>query len=488
MDLTPTSTLSRDTARHRRDEPEPVTARLRTALGEPLHRTGNALVMNSGLTAVIGVAFWAVAARSYHKDDLGLNSTAISAMMMLAGFAQLNLMSAMVRFLPTAGRGTWRLVGSAYLISAVCAMIAATVYLLGLHLWAPALATLLLTWPMSGWFVLSTALWCVFVLQDSVLTGVGRPSGVPIENTVHSVAKLALVAGLAAVSPRHGVFLSWTVGVLFAAVPVNVFLLLRAIPRHILAADPDDAPPPVRDLARFVLGDYVGSACWIAATALPAQFVLSEVGPAGAATFSIAWVVGFTLYAVPTAIGQGLVVQASRRPAELAASRRRAFGHCYLLLTPAVLVVLVGAPLILRLFGASYATHGAWELRLLALSALPNVVLALTVSELRVRRRVLSIIWVLSAACVVLLSLSYVLLKAWGLSGVGAAWLLGQLLLAAGALLFRDRLMGPDGIVPQTDTAPQGPTTGPIPVTDLTGQSGAAAASAVPTEPRGSKA
>jgi O-antigen/teichoic acid export membrane protein len=420
----------------------PGLSRLLPVLREPLHRTGNALVVNSGLTALIGVAFWATAARSYDRDEVGVNSTAITAMMMIAGFAQLNLMSAMVRFLPTSGRGAWRLVRSAYLLSAATAVAFGTVFLLGIHVWAPHLAGLLLSWPMAGWFVASTALWCVFTLQDSVLTGLGRPEWVPAENAVHSVGKLVLVVALATAWPRQGLFLSWTLAVVVAALPVNVYLFLVVIPRHVRQAPPGDAPPPTRQLVRFVAGDYAGAACWVAAITLPVQLVLNEEGAAHAASFSIAWIVAFTMYQVPTAVGQGLVVQGARDPGQLQRYRRKAFKHTYVLLVPAVLVLVTAAPWILRVFGQRYAAEGTTDLRLLALAALPYAVLSLTISELRVCRRVAAVFCVLFAACALLLLLSYLLLEAMGITGVGVGWLVGQTIMAVAILAGRRRLMG----------------------------------------------
>ena len=70
----------------------------------PLYREGYALVLNSGLVSLFGVLYWLLAAHYYSPHVLGLNSAAISAMMFLAGVSQLNLMSALMRFIPVAGR------------------------------------------------------------------------------------------------------------------------------------------------------------------------------------------------------------------------------------------------------------------------------------------------------------------------------------------------------------------------------------------------
>jgi hypothetical protein len=61
---------------------------------------------------------------------VGRNSTAISVMLFLAGVAELNLMSTLVRFLPTSGKRTTRLIVSIYAASAAVAALLGLGFLL----------------------------------------------------------------------------------------------------------------------------------------------------------------------------------------------------------------------------------------------------------------------------------------------------------------------------------------------------------------------
>src|SRR3979411_1237239 len=90
---------------------------LKSHLATPLYRNGYALMLSSATTSTLGVGYWILAARMYKTADVGLNSASISAMLFLAGVSQLNLMSALLRFLPGAGRATMRFLAYAYLIS-----------------------------------------------------------------------------------------------------------------------------------------------------------------------------------------------------------------------------------------------------------------------------------------------------------------------------------------------------------------------------------
>jgi hypothetical protein len=203
--------------------------RLRAQLRVPLFRDGYALVLNSGLTALMGAVYWLVAAHEFSPRTLGVNSAAISAMMFLAGVAQLNLMSALLRFVPVAGAATKRLVVSAYAIATALGAVAGTVFVLGVRRWSPHLG-FLLSPAFLAWFVAATMAWCVFNLQDSVLTGLGRAVLVPVENQIFSTAKIVLLLALAAASPHYGILASWTAALVFSLVPVNLLIFRRLLP------------------------------------------------------------------------------------------------------------------------------------------------------------------------------------------------------------------------------------------------------------------
>src|SRR3954463_13255604 len=87
-------------------------AHLRT----PLYRNGYALILSTGITSALGLLYWAVAAKFYQTENVGLNSAVISTMIFLSGISQINLQETMVRYLPVAGHRTPRMVIYTYLI------------------------------------------------------------------------------------------------------------------------------------------------------------------------------------------------------------------------------------------------------------------------------------------------------------------------------------------------------------------------------------
>jgi O-antigen/teichoic acid export membrane protein/aminoglycoside phosphotransferase (APT) family kinase protein len=404
--------------------------RLRGHLRTPLYRNAYALTLSSTLTSVIGVGYWVLAARLYPPAVVGLNSAAIAAMMFLAGVAQVNLPSVLVRFIPEAGRGTRRFVGTAYLISGGCAAAAGLVFLWRLDLWAPKLAFLHAGPLMAGWFVAAVAGWSIFVLQDSALTGLRQATWVPIENAGFSVTKVLLLLVFVAWLPSYGVLASWTVGMVATLLPVNLLLFRRLMPQHMARTAGRGATlDPVR-VVRYLAGDYLGSLSWLAATMLVPVLVLQVAGPTQNAYFYLCWQIAYALYYVSPNMGSSLIVEVANDPSQLARYSRQVFVQTLRLVVPVVVVVCVGAPLVLRVFGPAYAQHGSLVLRLLALSAIPHIVNTVYVSIARAQRRVGAIAAVLVTLCVLVLALSVLLLPRIGITGVGVAWLVSQTLLA----------------------------------------------------------
>jgi O-antigen/teichoic acid export membrane protein len=419
------------------DAPEQAERRLsRASLGAhlrvPLYREGYALVLNSILVSVLGLVYWLLAAHYYEPHFLGLNSAAISAMMFVAGISQLNLMSALMRFIPVAGRDTRRFVVSAYLLSVSVAAAVALAFLVGIHVWAPALGFLTSSPGFAFWFVAATLAWCVFNLQDFVLIGLRAAVFVPIENLVHSVAKIVLLVALVGVSPHYAIFASWTAALVASLVPVNLLIYGRLLRRRVQG---EGRLPARRQLARFVSADYVGALFWLSATMLMPVIVTAIEGATANAYYSLAWMIALPLFALSGNTGASLVVTGSGDEARLPLYARKVLIQTSAMVVPAALFLAVASSFVLSLFGAKYAAHGSATLTLLALSAIPCVVNVLYVSVYRVQRRMSRVVALQGFQCGIALGLGIVLLEVIGIEGIGIAWLVAQSVVAASLLL-----------------------------------------------------
>lgn len=431
--------------------PGPMTEqRTRSWLGPsvlPLHRNGLALVGSLGATSALGLVYWALAARNYHPTVVGINSALISAMMLLGNLSQLGLANFLNRFLPRAGGASRRYIFSAYALSAFAGLIAASIFVLGIEVWAPTLRFLLSDRLMAIWFISATVLWCVFALQDGALVGLRHAHWVPLENILFAITKLALLLALAEAFSAYGIFASWTFPLLFLILVINLLLTRRVLPQHMAQQASPDEKFGRAEIVQFLAGDYFSTLIWLLTLNLMPIIVLERAGTSANAYFYLPWTISYSLYLVSRSVGISLTVEAARDPARLADYSFRSLVLSAILLIPAVTLVILAAPLILRLFGEEYALSGVRLLRLLALSALPNIITSIYISIARVERRIIDILLTFGALSVIVLGLSIYLLDRLGLSGVGWAWLIGQSLLAIYLLLTRFRSLVDDKLL-----------------------------------------
>ncbi|CQR62512.1 lipopolysaccharide biosynthesis protein [Streptomyces leeuwenhoekii] len=411
---------------------------------ESLFKNAYFLMLSTGVSAVLGLGFWLVAARYYSEEAVGQGSAAIAAMRLLAGITATTMIGAVVRFVPRAGRATASLVWRTYAASSAVVVLAALVFLLTLDLWGASYAPL--GTPAAGAvFVAACAAWALLTLQDGVLTGLRKAEWVPAGNAVFSVGKLVLLALFAGTLPVLGVFVSWAVAIAFSTLPLGWLVFRRLVPRQ-AAADRDLEPPGIREVGRFLAGDSLGALFSLAMINLLPVMVAVRFSAAENGYFYVAYTVGGTMEFMAMNMASSLTAHASHDPRRLADGVRGALRRMTLLLVPVVLVLVVLAPRILAPFDADYAEHGSAVLRLLALGALPRVAVELYIGVLRVQGRTGALAVVQGAMCVLVLGSAAVLFTPAGIAGAGWAVLLGMTVVAAGcAPGLRSALRGDDG-------------------------------------------
>jgi O-antigen/teichoic acid export membrane protein len=414
-------------------------SRLHAALSgwrDPQHRDGLALVLSSALTAVVGLLYWVVVARLFPPGTVGVNNTMISTMTLLGVAAQLNLGNALLRFVPVAGRSGRRLVAACYGVGATAAAAAGAVFALGAGWWAPELVEAVGHGPLITFFVLSTPVWTLFVMQDYVLTAIKRATLVPVENLVFALAKIALLLVGAALAFTAAIAVSWVVTAVLVVLAVTVFLM-RVLPSRGDEAAPVPSAVGVRTIARFASADWLGGLCTLAVEFGLPLLVLVSLGAESAATFGVVWAIAYGLYLISHGMGQSMVAHVASDPDALAAARRGMVTKSLALLLPAVLVIVPGAGLILTVFGAHYVATGATLLALASLSAVPNVVVTETLFAARVQQRRSVLLGVPLVLALLVIPPALLLMPVLGLAGVGVALLAGQGLMAVAILLHR---------------------------------------------------
>jgi O-antigen/teichoic acid export membrane protein len=405
---------------------------LREHLDVPFVRNAYSLVGSTLATSGLGVIFWIVAARMFSTEDVGRDSALISTMLFLSSISQLNLTNGFNRFVPVAGHRTRRLVFTGYGLATTTALVASTVFVLGVNLWSPRLALLQNHWEYAAWFVFGTVIWTLFALQDAVLTGLGEARWVLIENIFYGVVKLGLLVTIAAALPVLGVYASWTLPLIAVVIAVNVLIFRRFVPQR------EHEPLEEIDaqiVRRYVGFDMVATLMLSATIGLLPVLVLSILGPSASAYLYLSWTIAYTLYLISIGVGMSFVTETARAPERIVEYARKMIKHSLRIVAPIAVVIALGAPLILRVFGPAYSAHATHLLQLLALSAIPNAVTVTYLNIGRIQRRLSLVIITTGALAAGVITLSVILCPIIGVTGVGVAWFASQTTLAIVLLL-----------------------------------------------------
>jgi O-antigen/teichoic acid export membrane protein len=408
---------------------------VRADLRDPLLRNGYALFGNVGVTSVLGFLYWILAARAYSPEYLGLGSAALAMAQLLAGIAgQPSVASLLSRFVPRAGSGSTRLVVTAYCLSGAAGAAVTLLYLAATRseLHAPAV----LGGGATAAVVLgvSVTVWCVFSLQDAVLTGIRQAAWIPLENGLYGVAKIVLLLVLAPVSQRYGIFASWIVPAAVAVLPINLLIFGRLLPRHRTGTVADPEFHDRATLARYIGGDYLGSIFALAITNLLPILIVARLGAEANGYVYVPFMIIDTVDLVTIYLGIALTVEGAADQSRLRQLVASVIRRTSLVVVPVVLILVLFAPLVLSLYGPLYVAHSSALMRILAPAVLARVITNLYISIARVHRRVSRIAMAKGALLVLVLGQSWWLMDQIGLLGVAVAFLISEVAVAAALL------------------------------------------------------
>jgi O-antigen/teichoic acid export membrane protein len=415
-----------------------------------------ALMVSSGGTAVLGIAFWTTAAHLASAQNIGRASAEIAAMTLLANLAQLSFGSIFDRFLPVAGSRTRTFVTRAYAMCTAVGLIAALVYLLAGfgHNFIPSSAA----WQIL--FVAAVVLWTIFILQDSVLTGLRATRWVPVENILFAVAKLALLPVGLLLTTQQGLFLAWSVPVLGATGAVSFYLFKKRIPEHETSNAVIEDLPSAREIVVLAFAQYAQSLISVFTPSIVVLIVIQRLGPVQEARYYLPALMANGVALFLWNLNTSFLVESSRDPSALRQHANDTIRAALIVLLPTLGIGVALAPEVLRIFGAGYAEHGTTLLRLLLLALPGTAVTAFYSAFAWLDKRVwrLAVREVASAA--IYFSVLLVFIGRFGILAIGIAALVASGLQGIFFLpisIKRYRATAPQREIPSSDLSPTSP-------------------------------
>jgi O-antigen/teichoic acid export membrane protein len=377
------------------------------------------LLVNTGLVAGLGFAFWTLAARYYSASAIGAFSGVSSGVGIVGAVASLGLPNFVTRHLSSVGnpRGLLAVVTAAIVvlggtISAIIVFGLGSFFPASLHLSAHGTDAFL--------FIALVIVSSLSNVYTAGLVKLRATRAVLWTSLVGAVAKLAAVVVLASFK-SSGIVLSFGIGLALSTVLTIPPLIAKAKG----GSELDESLKLFRNHSKVTFNNYVATIFgMLPSTVVPLE-VVGERGAAGAAPFALAFLVSGFLNVIPATASGVLFAEASRDGASMRQQATKAVRAIFGLLIPATAVAVLAAPYIMRTFGSSYAAEGASTLRILCLSTLVMSGNYIIDSLLISRDRSIAYLFMNGANSALVLGCVGALLRH-GVVGGAEGWALGQ--------------------------------------------------------------
>lgn len=394
------------------------------AAGRTLVSNAASLLGTTLLTSGFGAIYWAIAARLVPAPELGVAAAAFSAMALLGRVATVGLGTVLIGELPAHADSERRLIHGAMIVAGTFGAVLGLAFVGIAVLIAPDLSALAspvgIVLFAAG--VVGTA--AAFVL-DAAFIGIRRPALQFARNAVAAATKLValIIMGVAlrAIDATLLLF-GWVAGTVASLLP------LSAVARSSTQEPRRSLWQVAPGLGRLAIRHHTLNLSILAPGLLMPVVVTAVLSSEANAYFYIAFTVAGLGLAIPNSLSTALYAAGARDTDALRHRVRLSFALCMVAAVSVNAFMLVGAELVLSIFGFLYAQEAGVALRLLTLSMFPVTIIGLYVPIARIEGRFLR------ASLLMLLAMgtqfvSVILgARAHGLDGVASGWLVGTTL------------------------------------------------------------
>ena len=417
--------------------------------------TGSAaLVLTAAVQAVSGALFWLIAARVDTQTDVGHATALFTSVLFVAFVAGLGQPVAAARYAAGRARDDHVLFAWGALATTVAGAAMALAYFAlvspravdELGDWHGALGPVL--------FVLLTVGTGLAILLDVRLMTQRRWGLVVGRAALVAVVRFPLL--LIPVDTNRAV---WLLVVAQLPTAVSGFVGIGLLPR--VTGDRHHLgpwPSTTRAMVRYSLVNWASTLTYQAPQFAIPVIVLIHVDADLNASFYVAWGVAALACYVPTAIGQALLAEGGRDGAQLRSQVRLAVLVATGLMIAGAASATVGRDLLVALYGADYR-EAADVLPLLVAAAVPWAVTSVYLTEARVLHRSAATVAITAALTVCILGPALVLVPEDGIHGAAVAFLGGNIVAAAVAIVAHTRVRTPGShavdLSPSDELAPE---------------------------------
>lgn len=411
-------------------------SKLKTLSQSQLIRTTFSLLLNTGLTSLIGFLFWKLASSNYNSVELGqattlMALTGVSTLLAVSGLSPaillvLSSQSHKVDYKKATHGFVLIAAGCAATISLILQIVLVSFF----HEY-----DFLKNFSLVALVVLLSAVTAGGVMLDSVAGALHRSGLIPTKNVAQSVIKVSLIFPFIMLMRQapYAVIIATLVGGVVSSVYVIYKISGRLYPKK---GDISLGWGLVKDNMWHHQAASLGAQ--LPPVIVP-LVVTAALGTSDSAIFSIAWMFGALFFTISPSVSSAMIIStANLENVNVKLRIKQASIVIAGLVSMPMVLVLMFPQYLMGFFGAEYIT-GASLLILLALSAMPDAVTNIAVAFLRLKKdlKPATILNVSMGVATILMTLILIpLLGENAITAPGWAWLISQSLGSVFILIY----------------------------------------------------
>ncbi|MDI6645272.1 MAG: oligosaccharide flippase family protein [Methanobacteriaceae archaeon] len=385
-------------------------------LKDPLYKNSAYILLALVIGAISGFIFWIIAARVYPQDVVGVNTTLISVVTLIAILSFLGLDQSIVRFFPDGNKLNIIITSSIVIIFST--IILGIIFILGISIWSPKL----------GFLKDNLLLFFISIIAFSLTSPLGQAFIASRKSKYYFyqyiLMGLRVIIVLLPFWGNLGIFISFSISSLIATTISLYFVFILKNQEFKLKNFKIDTKF-LKDSFHFSAANYfIGILVILPGYILPIM-VFNLLGGEQTANYYISYSFAYLLFMIPSAFSTSLFVEGSHGES-LGKNTLKTIFAVFLLLLPIAFLMYVFGGYFLGLLGKSYLS-GLELLRALIISSFFVSIFYIYISIKKVQKNIVELILASSLIFILLLGLSYVLMLQFGIVGVGYAWIISYL-------------------------------------------------------------
>lgn len=379
------------------------------------------LVGTTVVTSGLGFIYWWLAARQFPPEAVGFGSAAISAMMLLGNVSVLGLGTLLIGELPRQPGKEASLISTALLVAGLVGGGLGLIFAITAPWISADLSALAENTGSISLFALGVSLTAGTFVLDQAVVGLLRSDLQLWRNTIFAIVKLmALLLTGMWLTNKLGltIYTTWLGGNIVSLTVLAGYAVLK----NGLANSFRPRWEILRKLGSAALGHHALNLSLQASGLMMPIIVTAVLSARMNAYFYTSWMIASFSAVAPVALTTVLYAVGSSDPEGLGIKIRVTLLLSALAGVMASLVFLVGADLILGLFGAAYAEQASLSLKILGLAVFPLIIKNHFVTICRIYGRVATTALWMGAGSLLELILAAMGAGLGGLTGLSLGW------------------------------------------------------------------